>query len=164
MPRYDEELELEVDVDLEDEGSSFAPFLFGVLVGAGAALLLAPRTGAEMRADLGRLIGRFQDAGPAGAVEGARSSASGWVDRARGAVESQIDRVREAVDEGRATARQTGDELRRSLDEAKAAYRAGVAGTPPPKPSPRAPAPPASGARVVVTDVAVEEDRGDLAR
>lgn len=132
--------DLDLEVDLE-ERSPAGPFFLGLLLGAGAALLLAPGSGAETRAALGRLLGA--GAGGAGGPGGsARVSAGGWVERARGAVEDQVDRVREAMDEGRAAARDAAGELRHTIDEAKAAYRAGVAGTPPP-PMPRRVAAPA---------------------
>lgn len=155
--------ELELDVDLEERGS-LAPFLFGVLVGAGAALLLAPAAGAVTRSQVARLLGRAGERGPRGSVDAARSAATSLVDRARGAVDGQVGRVRDAVEEGRAAARQTGEELRRTLDEAKAMYRAGVAGTPPP-PAPRPGVAPPSAAEptVEITGGPVEEGRGDLA-
>lgn len=172
MPEH-EDFEFEVDIE---ERSSLAPFLFGVLVGAGAALLLAPAAGAETRRRVSTLLGQIGEQGPRGSVDAARTAATGWVDRARGAVDSQVERVRGAVDsrvervrgaveEGKATARQTGDELRRTLDEAKATYRAGLAGTPPPRSAPRvAPSAQPAGGDVVVGEAAAEEGRGDLAR
>jgi gas vesicle protein len=162
MPHHD--LDLELEADLDHERSSLAPFLLGALVGAGAALLLAPRTGAETRRDLARLLGQAREAGPGGAVEGARAQAAGWVERAREAVDGQVDRLRDAVEEGREAARDAADELRRSLDEARSTYRAGVAGTPPPKRAqPVAPSS-ASTTEVVVGETTLEEDGGDLAR
>ena len=180
MRHHDEDLELDVELEEAGSGSMLGPFLLGLAVGAGAALLLAPRTGSEMRRDLGRLLGQLGEQGPSGAVDGARASASGLVDRARsgamgrvdalrGAMESQVDRVRDAVEEGKLAAREAGDELRRQLAEAREVYRAGAAGTPPRKPAPRpdrpAAAPRVSAAEeVVVTETVVEDGRGDLAR
>jgi gas vesicle protein len=174
MP-YQDDLDFEADVD---DGSSLAPFVWGALVGAGAALLLAPTDGAEARRRVGSWLGRLAEVGPAGAADSARASVNGWVERARegaaggvdsvrGAVEGQVDRVRDAFDEGRVAARETAEELRRTIDEAKQAYRAGSAGTPPPRgaPQPRLVAEePAAAEEVVVLDAPIDDAPGDLAR
>jgi gas vesicle protein len=44
-----------------NKGSSLIPFLVGCLAGAGAALLLAPKAGKEVRDDIKRLASTAQD-------------------------------------------------------------------------------------------------------
>jgi gas vesicle protein len=187
MPYRDEDDELQIVI--EERGGGVRTFLLGALVGAGVALLLAPRGGRETQGELARALGgtlgglRDRAGGP---VDGARTSLTDWVGRARGrvtgrldevrtAVDDRVGRVRGAVDEGRMAARQARVELRRRVDEAKATYRAGLAGTAPVPPSiapsgsagaiAPAEAPAARGAadEVVVTRVAAERDAGDLA-
>jgi hypothetical protein len=76
-----------------------------------------------------------------------------------------MDRVRGAVDEGRLAATQARVELRRRVDEAKAAYRTNR-GPAPSGPRMLAADPPAQAAsdEVVITGTVVERDAGDLAR
>jgi hypothetical protein len=108
--------------------------VLGVLVGFGAALLLAPRSGAQTR--------------------------RGFLDAAqgiRGAVGARRERARDAVGAGREAARDARAELARRVAEAKALRRAGRAPG-----AVDAPAPPA--ARLVVVSVDTETDVGDLAR
>ena len=155
----------ELPIVIEERGGGLGTFLLGAVVGAGVALLLAPRTGRETQRELASaLSGLGRAAG--GRAGGARESVTGLVDRARDAVDDGVGRVRGAVDEGRTAARSASSELRRRVDEAKAAFNAGRRGEPPP-PSPRPAAParvqPAAD-EVVVTEVATEPDAGDLAR
>jgi gas vesicle protein len=169
MRHHDEDDEMEIVI--EERGGGFRTFVLGALVGAGVALLLAPRSGRETQRELGRALGTLREGG----VSGARESLTGWVGSTRGRVTGRLDDVRQAVDdglgkvrgaveEGRMAARQARVELRRRVDEAKETYRAGRDGTPPPR-RPAGPAPVArADAEVVITDVATERDAGDLAR
>jgi gas vesicle protein len=177
MPDHDQVPE-EIEFVIEEGGGGMRTFVLGALVGAGVALLLAPRSGRETQAELARALGGLRDRAD-GPVDGARLSLTDWVGRARGRVTGRLDevrtvvddrvgRVRGAVDEGRMAARQARVELRRRVDEAKATYRSGREGTAPvPLASPAAiqlaaaPAP-AERPEVVVTGTATERDPGDL--
>ena len=44
------------------EGSAFAPFLIGLVLGAGIALLIAPQSGEETRRDIAGKVKRAKDA------------------------------------------------------------------------------------------------------
>jgi gas vesicle protein len=171
--RHEDEAEYEVII--EERGGGAGTFLLGALVGAGVALLLAPRGGRETQTELARLLGGVRDLA-GGPVSGSRESVAGWVGRARGrvtgrldevrtAVDDRMDRVRGAVDEGRMAATQARVELRRRVDEAKASYRAGRSGPPTSPPRVVSAEAPAGGAanEVVVTETVVERDAGDLA-
>lgn len=161
----------DLDIVIEERGGGLRTFVLGMLVGAGAALLLAPRTGRDTQRELARALGGLRDGG----VDGARDSLTGWMGSTRGRVTGRLDdarqamdeglgRVRGAVEEGRMAARQARTELRRRMDEARDTYRAGRAGTVPAR---RASAPEPKAVRaepqVVVKDVATERDAGDLA-
>ena len=140
-------------IERRGEGSAF---VLGVLVGFGAALLLAPRSGVETRrgfvdAALGIRGALGQRAG------GARDAVTERVAAVRGAVDARREQAKAAVDAGRDAARDARAELLRRVEEAKALRRSGRA--------PGAvdvPAPPA--AEVVVVSVDTETDAGDLAR
>lgn len=166
MRHHDEDDELEIVIE---ERGGVRTFVLGALVGAGVALLLAPRSGRETQREVARVLGSLRDGG----ADGARDSVTGWVGSTRGRVTGRLDDVRQAVDdgmgkvrgaveEGRMAARQARSELRRRLDGAKATYASGRAGTPPVR-LPSVPAVPARpDAEVVVTEVATERDAGDL--
>jgi hypothetical protein len=79
------------------------------------------------------------------------------VEDARGAVEMRLAQARAAVDAGRDAAADAREELRRRVDDAKAAYRAGTA------PRNGDGAAPPEQVDVVVLEATVEEDDGDLA-
>jgi gas vesicle protein len=149
-----------------DEGGGFSTFLLGALVGAAAALLLAPRTGAETQRQLREAAARLREEAE-GTVGGARETVTELVERtrgrveegmrqARGEIETRADQARSAVDAGRRAARQAREELERRVHDAKATYR-GTARDGHPEPD-------VVVQEVVVADVTVETDPGDLAR
>lgn len=149
--------------------SGLGPFVWGVLLGAGAALLLAPRSGAETQAEIRNTARRLRYAAE-GRVNEARERVTSTVDRTRGrvtdgistvrgAVETRVEHARYAVETGRQAARQARDDLRRRVEEAKESYRAGL-----PARDGGGAAPPVPAAEVVIIDRVVEDDAGDLAR
>jgi gas vesicle protein len=148
---------------IERERGGFGPFVWGALLGAGAALLLAPRTGADTQRELRERARALREAAE-GRVNDARDSVTGAVDRARGEVsgristvrdviETRADQARSAVEAGRRAARDARVDLERRVAEAKSAYRGGVDAF-------RDPGAPVLEAEVIVTEVIVE-DVGD---
>ena len=108
----------------EQHGSgAFACFLLGAAVGAAAAILLAPRSGREIRellADQGSEVAK--QAQKSGGIFAKRahdlatdvqSRAEGWLDRGRDLVEGETQRLRDAFQAGRDAMR---DEIRRSTE------------------------------------------------
>ncbi|HEX5726396.1 MAG TPA: YtxH domain-containing protein [Longimicrobiaceae bacterium] len=152
---------------IERRGGGLGAFVWGALLGAGAALLLAPRSGAETQRELRGAARRLRYAAE-GRVNEARERMAGAVDRTRGRVTDQLSAVREsvetrveharyAVETGRQAARQARDDLRRRVDEAKEQYREGLAVV-------RGGDGAAPAAELVVTESVTEDDAGDLAR
>ena len=148
---------------IERERGGFGPFVWGALLGAGAALLLAPRTGADTQRELRERARALREAA-VGRVNEARDTVTGAVDRARGEVtgristvrdviETRADQARSAVEAGRRAARDARVDLERRVAEAKSAYRGGVDAF-------RDPGAPVLEAEVIVTEVIVE-DAGD---
>ena len=146
-------------------GSDVGTFLLGALVGAAAALLLAPRSGAETQAEIAGAARRLRD-DVEGRVSGARERVggrvSGTLDSVRGGVETGVAQARAAIDVGRGAARDAREELQRRVDEAKRSYRAGLAAVR----GDGGQAGDGDGAGeagdVVVTEVVVEETTGEL--
>ncbi len=144
---------------IERRSGAVAPFLWGALVGAGIAILFAPRSGEETQREIrdsARRLrqaaeDRVQDARDAvvGAVEQARESVIERVDAVREAIHTGAEQARQAVDAGRQAARETRDDLERRVSAAKDALQGepGMgAGTPPLE------------ADVVVTEIVIEEE------
>lgn len=157
---------------IETRGGGSGTFLLGVLVGAAAALLLAPRSGPETQAEIAGAVRRLRE-DVEGRVSGARDSVAdrvgrarervgGTVETVRGGVSSRVQQARAALDAGVDAARDAREELQRRVDDAKRAYRSTVGGN--------GGGPAAEGgsvaairdADVVVVDVATEESSGDL--
>ena len=120
-------------VVIERRSGDFSSFIMGLALGAGIALLLAPRTGAETRRELRMRARRVRNAAEDAAhdvaervtdtLEQARAQVEERVDSARSAVEMRKDQVVNAIDVGRAAARQAREELERRIAETKASYQ-----------------------------------------
>lgn len=138
MSRYDEDFDEEDGpyVVIERSGGGIGTFLLGAAIGAGLALLLAPKSGAETRADIRRRARRVSDAASrvAGDVSekvtdtfhDARRRVEEQIDSAREAIAAKRDQVRDAMDAGRAAADEARLDLETRLAETKAAYNAGA--------------------------------------
>src|ERR1700760_2189265 len=96
MSRYDFENEPFVVIE-KHEDAGVAPFLVGLAIGAGVALLFAPRSGRATRRDIRRRAMRVRDAAEQ-TVTDVRDNVVDRFERAKQAVEDQIDTARNAVD------------------------------------------------------------------
>ena len=120
-------------VVIEQNEPGIGSFIMGLAVGAGLALLFAPRSGAETRRDLQRrarevgdqaqdLVSELTDS-VGNTFQQAKSKVEGKIDAARDAVELKRRQVSNAVDAGRAAAQQARVELEQRIAETKAAYK-----------------------------------------
>lgn len=141
-------------IEQERSGGGAMPFFWGALLGAGVALLLAPRSGKETQEELRRSFDRVRRAAEE-RMEDARETVMETVERTRDRFSDQVETVRDvvqdrvgragkAVDAGRRAAAGAREELERRVAEAKAA-----AGT-----TPRGDA----EVDVTVTEVVIEEE------
>lgn len=132
----------EYDYDLYDDepylivenrgGGSIGPFLAGIALGAGIALLMAPQSGEETRREIADKVSRAKDAARdamdelgdviGNTIEEARDKVEVGVESAREAVDVRRRRVHNAVEAGRVAARQARAELEFRLAESKAAH------------------------------------------
>lgn len=136
MKEYEDFEADEPFVVIEKRSGSAGSFFWGIALGAGLALLLAPRSGEETRRELRKGARRVRTA----ARETAEELADSVVDRyehARHSVNEQVDSARraltlkkrqasEAIRAGREAAQQARDDLERRIAETKAAYQAGA--------------------------------------
>lgn len=120
-------------VIVERREGGIGSFIIGAALGAGIALLLAPKTGEETRREIARRARRAQDAAQ-GFVEDVSGTVADKFRDVRASVEERIEATFEAVDArkrqvtnaveaGRAAARQTRGELEHRIAERKAAYK-----------------------------------------
>lgn len=134
-------------VVIEQRSTSVMPFIVGLALGAGVALLFAPRSGEETRRDLKRRAIRARKLAERKAAEltdsvtetyqDTRRRVEETIDTAKDAVDlkrRQVTRAveagrtaaRDAIDAGRAAARDARDDLENRIATTKAAYTAGV--------------------------------------
>lgn len=110
---------------VERSSGGIGAFLVGALIGAGAALLLAPRSGEETQEELRARARRLREA--AGErMKDAQHLLSDKLDTVREDVGERIETVREAVESGRQAARDAREDIEQRLQKSKAAYRAGI--------------------------------------
>ena len=118
---------------IERQSGAAGPFLWGALLGAGAALLLAPRSGEETQREIRDKVTRARrdaehrvtDTRDAmlGAMERTRDTVQDRVDSVRDALQSGADQARDAVDAGRRAAHDTRRDLEQRVADAKTAFR-----------------------------------------
>lgn len=110
---------------IERRSGSATAFLWGALLGAGAALLLAPRSGRETRDDIRagalRLRDRAEDA-----VRSVGDSVTETIGGVRTEVQGRIETARDAFEAGRRAARETREEMEMRVREVRAGVKGGV--------------------------------------
>jgi len=121
---------------IEKHNGGVGDFLLGALIGAGVALLFAPRSGRETRADISRRAraaqARVRDVATGvtdqvvDTFETARSRIEEQIETAREAIVTKKEQVSRAMEAGREAAQQARTDLERRLAETKAAYNAGA--------------------------------------
>lgn len=104
-------------------GGGVGPFLLGAILGAGAALLLAPRTGKETQREIRERASRLGE-GAERVVRDLQHQFEERIDHARGDVMERVEAIRGAVDSGIEAAQHARSELEERIDRSKAAYRA----------------------------------------
>ena len=120
-------------VIVEKRETGIGPFLIGLALGAGAALLFAPQTGEETRRGIARRARRAQEAAQ-DLVEDVSGTVADKFKEVRETVGERIDATLEAVDDkkrrvsnafhaGRAAAREARGELEQRIADSKAAYK-----------------------------------------
>jgi gas vesicle protein len=132
---YDEDepqyVEPYVIVERRDVG--VGPFLLGIALGAGAALLFAPQSGEETRRGIARSAKRAQEKAQ-DFVEDVSGTVADKFNEVRATVEDRIEATLDAVDDkkrrvsnafhaGRSAAREARGELEQRIAESKAAYK-----------------------------------------
>lgn len=108
-----------------DSGGGIGSFVLGALVGAGLALLFAPKSGAETQEDIKEQARKLRAAAEE-RVREAQKQLEERLEVVRDGVQDRYEDVKEAVHAGRTAAGDARTDLERKLQRSKAAYRAGV--------------------------------------
>lgn len=116
-------------VVIERTGSGLIPFVWGALIGAAAALLLAPKSGAETQQELKERARRLRDRAEEKAGElqdtlqdafkQGRSQVEEKYEVAKGKVQEGRERAQQALDAGKKAARAARSELDSRLGESR---------------------------------------------
>lgn len=108
---------------VERQASGVGTFLWGVILGAGLALLFAPRSGKETRRELGTGIRKFRD-GAEDTMQKVQQAVTGTIEEFREQVNERVDSARQAMEAGREAALRSRAELERRVYEARVAQEA----------------------------------------
>ncbi len=118
---------------IEQPSNGIGTFLLGLALGAGAALLLAPRVGAETRRVLGERAREMRDSAMdmveemtetvQSSVADAKGRVQDHVDEAKGRARRGKQSVEDAIVAGKSAAHEARVELERKLAEQKASHR-----------------------------------------
>jgi gas vesicle protein len=137
MSRYNFDDEPFVVIE-RHEDAGVGPFLVGLAIGAGVALLFAPRSGRATRRDIKRRAMRVRDAAEQTVTdvrenvvdrfEEARRHVEDQIEHARNAVDLKKRQFTRAVDAGRAAADEARLELEQRIAQSKASYQADAEG------------------------------------
>jgi gas vesicle protein len=133
MSEYEWDDDSEPYVVIEKSEPGIGTFIAGLAIGAGLALLFAPKSGEETRRDIERrakkignqaqdLVSEVTESVTEKFQE-AKAGVENRIDSARNAVELKRRQVTNAVDAGRAAAQQARVELEQRIAETKAAYK-----------------------------------------
>lgn len=114
------------DLDDRDGGASFLlGFIAGSVLGAGLALLFAPRSGEETRRDVADRAQRLSKRA-ADEYEAAAERMSHLAERGKEAYRSAADRARDLADRGRHEAEDLAEKAHTAVDDAQARVEAGA--------------------------------------
>jgi len=101
MPEFDDQ----DYIIIERKRGGFGPFLWGAAIGAGLALLFAPGSGRQVRANIRDGVQRLRDEAE-DAVREAQRSVTDRYDNVRSDVRGRMEAAREAFEAGRRAARE----------------------------------------------------------
>lgn len=105
-------------------GGSFGTFVWGLLIGAAAALLYAPKSGRETREELTDSMHRMRDQAE-GKLREVQETVTDAVEDYRRQFEEGVETARRAVESGREAVRESRRDVERRVEESRDAFQAG---------------------------------------
>lgn len=112
---------------IERSGSGFLPFVWGALMGAAAALLLAPKSGAETQQELKERAQRLRQRAEE-AVGGIQETVQDALESGREQLDKKLKTAKRSVEQGRAKAQQAFDAGRNAAKVARTEFDERVSG------------------------------------
>lgn len=112
---------------IERSGSGMAPFVWGALMGAAAALLFAPKTGAETQRDLKERATKLRELAEEKVGE-LQDSFQDALDQGREQVGKKFETAKRSVEEGRSKAQQAIDAGKKAAKAARTEFEDRVGG------------------------------------
>lgn len=106
-------------------GGGVGAFLMGALLGAGVALLMAPRTGEETREEIRTGVTRLRERAE-DTVRNLQDTVNDTIGNVREEVDGRLHAARDAFEAGRQAARESRTDMERRVDEARTRVRAGI--------------------------------------
>lgn len=125
MPRRHRDKDVSYIIVERSDDTGVAAFVWGALIGAGVALLFAPKSGRDTRNSISQGARRLKEAAE-DTVRTVQDSVTGAVDNVRSQVGGTMTRARTAVDRGRNAARESRAEMERRIREARAGFESGA--------------------------------------
>jgi gas vesicle protein len=106
---------------IEKRSAGIGPFLWGALIGAGAALLLAPRPGAQTQEDIRRGVNRARSTVTRARerIEEGIETVRDRAEHVRDRVEFRADQARDTLESGRRLAHDAREEIERRVEDAR---------------------------------------------
>ena len=110
---------------IERKSGGVGAFLLGALVGAGVALLVAPRSGEQVRGEITSGVRRLRDRAEQ-TVRDLQGTVTDTIEGVRTEVTGRVDAAKEAFEAGRQAARDTRSDMERRVTETRARVRASM--------------------------------------
>jgi gas vesicle protein len=111
-------------VIIERRTGNFGTFVWGLLLGAAAALLFAPRSGQETRRELTESVNRLRDQAEE-KVRDVQHAVQDTVEDVRRQFDAGVASARRAVESGKEAARASRHEMEEQLRQSGEAFRSG---------------------------------------
>lgn len=111
-------------VIIEHRTGNFGTFVWGLLAGAAAALLFAPKSGRETRDELTESFYRVREEAEH-RLRDVQDTVTSTVDDVRRQFDEGVDTARRAVESGREAARTSREQMERRMRESGDAFRTG---------------------------------------
>jgi gas vesicle protein len=124
MARHRDEETPYIIVERSEDGGGVLPFLWGALIGAGVAILFAPRSGRETRAEITGGVNRLKEK-VEDTVRGVQESVTDAVEGVRGQVGERVNVARSAFDAGKTAARESRADMEKRIRAARESFESG---------------------------------------
>jgi gas vesicle protein len=124
MARHRDDESPYIIVERTEDGGGILPFLWGALIGAGVAILFAPRAGHETRAEITGNVRRLKERAE-DTVRGVQESVTDAVEGVREQVGGRVNIARNAFESGKTAARESRADMEKRIRAARESFESG---------------------------------------